>query len=211
MHEDSPGADDGDDQLTGSDAVTRRRLVASGAAAWATVSLAGCRYITDPGVDTPAATDTPTPTVTTETTTTDTPVGPTPTPDPDATPTETPTPSPTPTPTTAPPTTTACASIGEFAPGMDVGLHVGVYDSQTGEPLGDDDLRAVTVEFPEADYGRRELNWHGDHERYDEQTWGTKIVTDPDAQPGTYRYEVAVIGEEGEVQATVANRFTLIG
>jgi hypothetical protein len=217
MHEDPPADgdaecdDEEDDQLTGSDAVTRRRLVASGAAAWATVSLAGCRYITDPGVDT----DTPTPTVTTETTTTDTPTPdpnatPTPTPDPDATPTETPTPSPTPTPT-PPATTTACESIGEFVPGQEVGLHVGVYDSQTGEPLGDDNLQTVAVEFPEADYGRRELNWRGDHERYDEETWGTKIVTDPAAQPGTYRYEVAVIGDEGEVQATVTNRFTLIG
>lgn len=217
MHEDPPSADradsddERDDQSTGSDPVTRRRLVASGAAAWATVSLAGCRYITDPGVDTPE--ETPTPTVTTETTTTDSPTPdpdatPTPTPDPDATPTETPTPTPTPTP---PATTTACESIGEFVPGMEVGLHVGVYDSETGEPLGDDDLRAVAVEFPEADYGRRELNWRGDHERYDEQTWGTKIVTDPDAQPGTYRYEVTVVGEEGEVQATVTNRFTLIG
>ncbi|MEF8850997.1 MAG: hypothetical protein V5A44_08890 [Haloarculaceae archaeon] len=218
MHDDPSGADgdERDDDADGpqkrSDAVTRRRLVASGAAAWATVSVAGCRYITDPGVDTATetASPTPTPTVTTETTTTDTPVGPTPTPDPDATPTETPTPSPTPTPT-PPATTTACASIGEFAPGQEVGLHVGVYDGRTGDPLGSGDLESVTVAFPDAHYDRRELNWRGPHERYDEQTWGTKIVTATDAEPGTYRYEVAVEGEDGEVEATVTNRFTILG
>jgi len=223
MHEDTPGADgDGraderDDPRDRSDAVTRRRLVASGAAAWATVSLAGCQYITDPGVDT--ATETPT--VTTETTTTDSPTPtpdpnatPTPTPDPDATPTPTgtPTPTPTPSPTPTPPaTTTACSSIDEFVPGMEVGLHVGVYDSETGEPLGADDLDAVTVAFPGADYDERDLNWRGAHERYDEATWGTKVVTDPEAESGVYDYEVAVEGDDGDLRVTVTDRFVLVG
>jgi len=220
MHKDTPGADgdgradDGDDRPNGEDAVTRRRLVASGATAWATVSLTGCQYITDPGVET--ATESPTPTVTTETTTTDTPTPdpnatPTPTPDPDATPTETPTPSPTPTPTPTPPaTTTACSSIDEFVPGMEVGLHVGVYDSETGEALGEDDLDAVTVAFPGADYEEQELNWRGAHERYDERTWGTKVVTDPDAESGVYNYEVTIVGED-DLRGTVTDRFILVG
>jgi hypothetical protein len=227
MNKGTPGAD-GDGRADERDAppdrpnaVTRRRLVASGAAAWATVSLTGCQYITDPGVDT--ATESPTPTVTTETTTTDTPT-PTPTRDPDATPTptrgpdatptptDTPTPSPTPTPTpTAPATTTACSSIDEFVPGMEVGVHVGVYDSETGEPLGDDELAAVTVAFPDADYDERELNWRGAHERYDERTWGTKVVTHPEAEPGVYNYEVSVAGEDGDLRVAVTDRFVLVG
>ena len=176
--------------------LTRRRLVASGAATWATVSLAGCNYITDPGVETP--------TVTTETTTTD---DPSPangtnesTEDGDPEPTETPTEE----------STTSCASIGRFARGMEVGLHVGIYDPETGDPLGADAIDAVTIEFPEADYGPVELNWEGAHEAYDRDTWGSKIVTDADTDPGTYEYEVNVESDREDVAATISDRFTVV-
>jgi hypothetical protein len=194
--------------------LTRRSLVVTGAATWATVGLAGCRYITDPGVD--EETDTPAPTVTTETTTTDAPGGETETDDGgdgdgdgdgdgEATPTETPTPTPTPA-----PTTTACADIGQFAPGMEVGLHVTVYDSATGEPLGADALDSVRVEFPTAEYGPLELNWEGNHERYSAETWGSKVVTDPTTEPGSYRYEVAVNGDEADIETTVTGQFLIV-
>ncbi|MFT4892207.1 MAG: hypothetical protein ACI9YT_003148, partial [Halobacteriales archaeon] len=113
-----PGGESKDPQTGSGDtaATTRRRLVASGVATWATVSLAGCNYITDPY--SPEEDDDNTTTVTTQTSTTDTPGtadgSPSGT---ESTPTET---------TTSPPTTTtACANIGRFAPGMEVGIHVG--------------------------------------------------------------------------------------
>lgn len=201
---------------TGDDrSLTRRRLVAAGAATWASVSVAGCQYITDPGTDTPTETDTPT--VTTETTTTDDPSTPGSTGSEEnesetsaETPTETETPSPTPTPTEAP-TTTACENVARFAPGMEVGLHVGIFDPESGEPLGADAIESVTVEFPDADYGPLELNWEGAHEAYDAATWGSKIVTDLDTEPGTYEYEVNVDGgEETDIAATIADRFTIV-
>ncbi|QLH77263.1 hypothetical protein HZS55_08145 [Halosimplex rubrum] len=230
MAEDTSGADrDGrageqDERPAGSDRsdsaddgrVTRRRLMAAGAATWATASVSGCQYITDPGTG-DDDTDTDTPTVTTETTTTDEPVGPdTPTDpgdgtdDPAATPdeeTETPTPTPTPTP---PPTTTSCASLGRFAAGMEVGLHVALYDPETGDPLGDDAVDAVRVEFPDAEYGPLELNWRGDHEAYSAETWGSKIATDADTERGTYRYEVTVEADDETVETKVADRFTVV-
>jgi len=189
--------------------------MAAGAATWATASVSGCQYITDPGT---GDDDTDTPTVTTETTTTDDPVGgatPTPEPadgtdDPDATPgeeTETPTATPTPTP---PPTTTSCASLGRFAAGMEVGLHVALYDPDTGDPLGDDAVDAVRVEFPDADYGPLELNWQGDHEAYSADTWGSKIATDADTEQGTYRYEVTVEADDETVETKVADQFTVV-
>ena len=187
--------------------MTRRRLVASGAATWATVGLAGCNYITDPGPETPA--------VSTETTTTG-----------NATAGN----------ETASNTTddggdsggsgsggdsggggsggqeteTSCASVGRFSRGMEVGLHVAIYDPETGEPLGADAVDSVTVEFPDAEYGPVELNWEGPHEAYDRDMWGSKIETDEETEPGTYEYEVNVASDEDEVAATISDRFTIV-
>jgi hypothetical protein len=194
--------------------LTRRRLVASGAATWATVSIAGCNYITDPGVDEP--------TVTTETTTTDDPSASTDTSEdtggstdaPDGT--ETPASPDTPTETTdeeeeeTTTTTSSCASIGRFARGMEVGLHVGIYDPETGDPLGADAIESVTIEFPDADYGPVELNWEGPHEAYDRDTWGSKIETDGETEPGTYEYEVDVESDRDDVATTISDQFTVV-
>ncbi|QKY15490.1 hypothetical protein [Halorubrum sp. CBA1229] len=170
--------------------VSRRRLVAAGAATWASVSLAGCTYITDPGVEP----DDGEPTVTNETTTTGN-------------------------------TTNGtsgnesggdgegedCASIGRFSAGMEVGLHVGIFDPETGDPLGADAIDSVVVEFPDADYGPLELNWEGAHEAWDRATWGSKIVTDEDTDPGDYEYEVHIEGgEEIDLETTVTNQFTIV-
>jgi hypothetical protein len=202
--------------------VTRRRLVA-GAAGWATVGLAGCSRILDPsmredddgngsgngdgtgngnGADTPTAdgngdgtgngdsggngngsgTPTGNTTVTNETT------------------------------TTSPGETTTsgggCASIRRFSAGMEVGLHVGVFDSDSGSALGDNSVEGVTVEFPDADFEPIELNWEGDHEVYDESTWGGKLETNEDVDPGTYRYEISVDGED--VEQTIVDEITIV-
>ncbi|QPV64196.1 hypothetical protein I7X12_06115 [Halosimplex litoreum] len=215
--QDEPPDEDPGSDSTGDGRVTRRRLMAAGAATWATASVSGCQYITDPGT---GDDDTDTPTVTTETTTTDDPVGPaTPTPDSGeetddsaATPDgdeETPTPTASPT-ATPPPTTTSCASLGRFAAGMEVGLHVALYDPETGDPLGDDAVDAVRVEFPDAEYGPLELNWRGDHEAYSADTWGSKIATDEDTERGTYRYEVSVEADDETVETKVADQFTVV-
>jgi hypothetical protein len=183
--------------------ISRRRLVASGAATWATVSVAGCSRIDDPNQpifgEAPTATETATPantnetdgtTVTNETTTTEDPGsgggGPT-------------------------PTETACASIRQFAPGMEIGLHVSVYETETGEPLGDGDLEGVKLEFPEADLDTQELTWSGNHEDHDANSWGGKIETSEDIESGTYQYEVVVEGDDADVAHNrITDQFTIV-
>lgn len=196
--------------------VSRRRLISSGAAAWATVSLAGCNYITDPGTpsgsggsggsgggsggsggsggdggdggDTGGSGTGGTggnTTVTNETSTTDD------TSTADGTSTGTP-----------------CESSRQFFPGMEIGLNVNVFDSDTGEFLGADEVDSVTVEFPNADYGPLEMNWRGDHEEFSEEGWGAKIETDEDIEPGTYRYEIEV--DAGENSDVVTDQFTIL-
>lgn len=173
--------------------VTRRRLVAASAATWASVSLAGCTYITDPGVDSEDE-----PTVTNETTTTGNTTN-----------------------ETSGNETSGnesgdgegddCASIGRFSPGMEVGLHVGIFDPETGDPLGAEAIDSVVVEFPDADYGPLELNWEGAHEAWDRATWGSKIVTDEDTDPGDYEYEVHIEGGEAyDIATTVTDQFTIV-
>jgi hypothetical protein len=191
-------------------AMTRRRLVATGAATWATVSLAGCNYITDPYSPDEDDDETTTTTVTTQTSTTDSPGGTT-----DDTPPGTgsaPTPTPEETTTKPPTTTTACASIGRFAPGMEVGIHVGVYNSVTGSFLSDDEIDGVTVEFPDADFGPLDLSWKGSHENFSENGWGGKVVTTPETESGTYRYHVQIeAGEDSDVAGeTISDQFTII-
>lgn len=205
---------------TGSDGtrMSRRRMVAAGVTGWATVSLSGCSRVLDPstrdddgngeggngdgadgdGGDGNADTDGSqqtapdgNATVTNETTTTGDPGG-------------------------ATPTTTEegdggdeCASIRRFAAGMEVGLHVEIFDDDTGEFLGDETVEGVTIEFPDADYGPVNLNWEGDHEAFSETTWGGKIVTSEDADSGTYRYEINVDKGEGETE-TLVDEFTIV-
>jgi hypothetical protein len=198
-----------DDEDTASSSITRRRLVTTGAATWATVNLAGCDRIDDPGTPAPEPTTEPgdggtgTTTVTTQTTTTDAPGNQTDGGDGTETQTATPTEGPT--------TTTACADIDRFAAGMEIGLHVGVYDSDSGTFLGDSQLDTVTVEFPGAEFEPMELRWSGPHERYSEDGWGGKIVTSPEAEPGTYRYEITVEGASTtDGPETVTGEFTVL-
>lgn len=196
--------------------VSRRRLLTTGAAAWSTVSLAGCNYITDPG--TPSGNggsggsggdgdqddvgdgdqdDSGTggtggtggnTTVTNETTTTDD----------------------TSTPSGGTSTGTPCQSSRQFFPGMEIGLQVNVFDSETGDYLGDESLQSVTVEFPNADYGPLEMNWKGPHEEFSEEGWGAKIETAEDIEPGTYRYEIHVQTDDDSEPETVTDQFTIV-
>ena len=184
---------------------TRRRLIASGATAWATVSLAGCSYITDPGPPnqdetntgdqdgtntgdgTNASSDGSTDgtndnaTVTNETTTTNNTDG-----------------------------GDDCANSREFPAGREVGLNVGVYNSKTGEFLGGDAIDQVTVRFPDAEFDPLELSWSGPHEQYIPDGWGGKIETDPDMEPGTYQYEIHIEGADVfNGKETIVDRFSI--
>lgn len=177
-----------------STAITRRRIIASGAATWATVSLAGCERIADPGPpdqgdgddggddneEVPSGNGNTT--VSNETTATDDPED---------------------------EETTECASIRRFASGMEIGLHVDIFDEDTGTHLGDNAIDSVTVEFPDADFEPLDLNWNGAHEVYSETTWGGKVVTSEDLESGTYRYEITVDGDDVDSE-TIVDEFTIV-
>ncbi|WP_340100202.1 hypothetical protein [Salinibaculum salinum] len=177
---------------------SRRRLLASGAATWATVSVAGCNYITDPGPpednggndDNDDNDDVPTgnATVTNETTTTGGSDG-------------------------SDETTTGddCQSKQEFSAGEEVALNVGVYESDTGDFLGADAINSVTVEFPESDIEPVELSWSGPHEQYIPDGWGGKLETISDMDPGTYQYEIAIDGDDVfDEEERIADRITIV-
>ena len=176
--------------------VSRRRLLASGAATWATVSVAGCNYITDPGPpedndDGGDDNDVPTgnATVTNETTTTGGSDG-------------------------SDETTSGddCQSKQEFNAGEEVALNVGVYESDSGDFLGADALNSVTVEFPdEPDLEPVELSWSGPHEQYIPDGWGGKLETISDMEPGTYQYEISIDGDEVfDDEERIADRITIV-
>jgi hypothetical protein len=173
-NEPAESSDPEDTQSEGS-GMTRRQMVTAGAATWASVSLAGCNYLTGPGDDglteTPSDDDEqPNTTVTSNTTTTgDTGSGG------DST-----------------ATTTSCSQSATFLPGMEVGILTDVFNSADGSFAGADAVESVVVSFPDADIEPKELTWTGSHETQSEKSWGAAIKTAADADPGTYRYEITV-------------------
>lgn len=196
-HSSKPDGGDSTDDQSG---LSRRDLLASGAATWATVGVAGCNYITDPGPpdrddgsdgtnDGDDAAPTGNATVTNETTTTGDPGG-------------------------SDETTSGggCQSQQEFKSGEEVALNVGVYKSDTGEYLGSDSISAVTVEFPdEPDIEPVELSWSGPHEEYIPDGWGGKLEAISEMEPGTYQYEIAIDGSEVfDEEERIADRVTIV-
>lgn len=181
-----------DGERSGPGGVSRRNLMAAGAAGWATVGLAGCVDIqgdeceddgenggtenggggTDDGTSDV--------TVTTQTTTTG---GDTPTEDGGG---------------GDGGTTTECEQQSIFAPGMDVGFLVSVFDNFTGDKLDADELSTVVLEFPYADIDPVELTPSGPHEEHVPDKWGGKASVPVDAEPGTYRYEISVATDPNE-------------
>ncbi|MEF8774443.1 MAG: hypothetical protein V5A37_06965, partial [Halobacteriales archaeon] len=134
-------------KFTGMSGSTRRKFIGTGAAAWASTSLAGCG-----GGDTETATATDSPT---------------------DTPTDTATDTPEPQPSTYVVTdematagaagvsfAASCSPTRLFAPGMRAIWEINVYDPETGEQLTSDDLSGVTVNV---DGGQElEAEWMGD-------------------------------------------------
>lgn len=168
--------------------LSRRSLVATGVATWATAGLAGCSDNDDGGDD--GGTDTVT--VTTDTSTTDdvpddgTDEG---TDDGNGGSTETDTPTDT---TTPMPTTTACEGGRVFSRGNEVAFLVGVRETDTGAFLGTDRVEGVTVTFPDGEHEPLELSWDGRHDDHVDARWGGKLADTSTFAPGRYRYEVEV-------------------
>lgn len=188
------------------DGVSRRRLMAAGAAGWATVSLAGCARSSggggddggDDGADETSEETTDYTVTSTTTTTTTPPAGTTTTEESGGGGGAT--------------TTTECTQSSVFAPGMDIGFLVSVYDQLSGALLGDEDLATVTIAFPEADLEPIALSPSGPHEEHVKDKWGGKLSAPVDAAPGTYKYEIRVADDpDADPTPIVVDELTLVG
>lgn len=192
--------------------LSRRRMMAAGAAGWATVSLAGCSSPGGSGSggngdQTTAPEQTTTDVSVSQTTTTTTTGG-----------------------SGGGATTTTTTSSGGngggggggggggkcelesvFAPGMDVGFLVSVYDNLTGSLLDDGDLATVLVSFPNARFEPVQLSVDGAHTDHVSEKWGGKLELPADAEPGTYSYDIAVQrpGEDEPTQVAT-DEFVLV-
>lgn len=209
MDDTDPGAPTDGDETSPFDHISRRRLVATGAATWASIALAGC---SDTGPDpTPSETVTVTSTTTT-TETVATPEGSDDTPDGNDTPTDSPTASPTPTdsPTATPsPTETPCANSMAFARGSPVGFLIGLFETETGDLLNPEHAESVTVEFDDPTLDTLELTWEGKHREFVADRWGGKLADTSDFPPGTYQYDVVVSTAAGE-QVITTDQFVIV-
>lgn len=205
--------------------ISRRRMVAAGAATWASISLAGCSGPGDDGGDGDGGDDgdggtpTETVTVTSTTTTTETVTEPSETSDggdggdgsggtatlsPTAspTPTEEPTPSPT-------PTGTPCANSLAFAGGSPIGFLIGLFETESGDQLGPEHAESVTVRFEAPDIDPLELTWDGKHAEYVDGRWGGKLADTGSFEPGTYQYDVVVSTPSGE-EVVTTSQFVIV-
>lgn len=176
----------------GDDGVSRRRLLASGAATWASVSVAGCP---GDGGDGETATETAT-----------------------GTPTETETATPEPQPENYVVTTetwaggsgvpasigfmSACATTNTFVPGMQVVFFVGVFDPETGEKLGSEDLDGAQVSLGDG-METVGLSWSDEHGFATEgegSNWVGSWTLPEDMEPADLSYTVELSGGEGNFQ-----------
>ena len=178
VKEESTPSDKLSQEQTERGSTTRRRLLASGAAAWATV-LAGCAG--GDGEETPTETETET--------------------EPEPEPTETPSPQPENYVVTAETGTgsqgvpqsaqfvSACSATRRFVPGMHAIFYIGIYDPETGEQLTDDDLDAVNVSINGETV---ELSWAGDDEENPAQEWAGSWTIPEGTETGSLTYTVEV-------------------
>jgi len=174
---------------------TRRRLLASGAATWATVALAGCTGGDDGGngdaTTEPTDTESPTTTTTTE---------------------------PTPQPQNYVVTTetwaggqgvpasisfmSACARSDTFVPGMQAVFFVGIFDPETGDRLTGDDLGGVQVNVGDG-MNTIELEWSDEHShatRNEGNNWVGSWTVPEDMEPQGLSYTVEVTDGDANFQ-----------
>jgi len=84
----------------------------------------------------------------------------------------------------------SCSATRRFIPGMQVIFYVGIYDPDTGDQLTDEDLSSVNVNV---DGGETvELGWAGDDEENPAQEWAGAWTVPEDTEPGSISYTVEV-------------------
>ncbi|MFB6081303.1 MAG: hypothetical protein ABEJ67_00645 [Halanaeroarchaeum sp.] len=152
---------------------TRRKLMAAGAASWATVGLAGCA--TGGGQSETTTTTTKPPETTHYVVTDDMAVGSEGVPG-------------------GHDFLSACSPSRKFTPGMQAIWYVGVYNPETGKQLTDEELgkNGVEIHFKNRNWDPVKLGWAGDDKEHPAQEWGGSIVIPKDAQPGEVKYEVQI-------------------
>ncbi|WP_017342791.1 MULTISPECIES: hypothetical protein [Halorubrum] len=156
---------------------TRRRLLATGAATWATVGLAGCMGGDDGddgGDGGDGSADAQNFVVTAETGAGSEGV-----------------------PETAG-FISACSASRRFVPGMQVVFYVGIFDPETGDQLTDEDLGSVVVNVEGVQ--EVELGWAGDDEENPAEEWGGSFVLPEDIETGSYSYTVEVSNGDASYQ-----------
>jgi hypothetical protein len=207
--ESSDEHDSTEGKSTGNMNVTRRRLLASGAATWATVALAGCggddgetptETATETEAETAAETDTETATETdTETATeTDTETA-TATPENYVVTTETWTGGGVPAPISF---MSSCARSDTFVPGMQVVFFVGIFDPDTGDLLTDDDLSGTQVNVGDG-METLDLEWTDEHShatRNEGNNWVGSWDVPEDMSPQSLSYTVEVTNGDADFQ-----------
>ena len=182
---------------------TRRKLMAAGAASWATVGLAGCAG--DGGDGTAAPTDQPT----------EEPTSAEPQPE-DYVVTEDMQTGSDGIPATAG-FVSACTPTRTFSPGMHAIWNVGIYEPSTGEVAPDEDIESVQVtmssdDVAAADGESVEITWAGDEDENPHDWWNGAWTIPEDAAGGTVEYtvEVSTTGPETNMVGVSENSFTIV-
>lgn len=117
----------------------------------------------------------------------------------------------------------SCAPSRQFAPGMMVGFDVGVYDGQSGDPVGPTDFEydgvvagiesaTLTVEGRGVE---QSLEWAGgeneDGEMVEDFWWNTTWFIPDDAEPGDVTYSIDVETDTSTTEVGVLeNTFTIV-
>lgn len=84
----------------------------------------------------------------------------------------------------------SCLPQHNFTPDMPVGFDIGIYNGNTGQPVGPDIVDEVVIVFEAGDPDMMELEWDEDDE-YWSNTWRGI----PEGYEGTLTYEVQVTNE----------------
>ena len=166
-----------DSETTGGASTTRRRLLATGAATWATVGLAGCAGNGDGGSG--GGGDGSAGGAANYVVTAETGAGSEGVPE-------------------SAGCISACSASRRFVPGMQVVFYIGIFDPETGEQLTDEDLESVVVDVDGSE--SVELGWAGDDEENPADEWGGSYVLPEDIEPGTYSYTVEVTNGDANYQ-----------
>jgi hypothetical protein len=162
-----PRAEHTDDDSSGNGSLSRRKMMAAGAATWVTASFAGCSG--DGGETTTAETTTagepqPANYVVTDEMATAAAFGVS--------------------------FASSCSPTRLFAPGMKAIWEINVYDAESGENLGPDAVDSVTVNVDGA--GELEAAWMGDEEEHPADMWEATWDVPSDAETGEWTYTIEV-------------------